>query len=160
MQETKTKHAGSRGGSGAWTVALLATALILLGLLVYGRKLGWDLGLPFLKRDPPPSPMVSLPDVVVGLRGGGPDLYVDAAFDLEVASEQDREAVRRHLPRVREETIEVLSALSPEELRGNGELAKVKSRLLERFRNVMPSQRLHALYLTYLAVARRDDTRR
>ena len=160
MADSKTKHAGSRSGSAAWTVALLAMALVLLGLLVYGRNLGWGLGLAWLRREPPATPMVSLPDVVVGLRGGGPDLYVDAAFDLEVASEQDQEAVRRHLPRVREETIQLLSTLSPDELRGRGELAKVKARLLERFRNVMPRQQLKALYLTYLAVARGDDNGR
>src|SRR4051812_4905124 len=111
MEDTNTKDAGSRGSTAAWTVGLLLTALLLLGLLVYGRNWGWALR--FLRRDPPASPMVSLPDVVVGLRSGGPDLYVDAAFDLEVASEQDQEAVRRHLPRVREETIQILSALSP-----------------------------------------------
>jgi len=40
------------------------------------------------------KPIVSLPDVVVALNGPT-DLYVDAAFDLEVASEQDRDAVKR-----------------------------------------------------------------
>lgn len=98
------------------------------------------------------KPIVSLPDVVVALNGPT-DLYVDAAFDLEVASEQDRDAVNRQLPRVRNETIEFLSRLTPNELRGSAALTETKARLLDRFRGVMPRQRLEALYLSYLAVA-------
>ena len=98
------------------------------------------------------KPIVSLPDVVVALNGPR-ELYVDAAFDLEVASEQDRDAVKRQLPRVRNETIEFLSQLTPDELRGSAELNKTKARLLDRFRGAMPRQRLEALYLSYLAVA-------
>lgn len=98
------------------------------------------------------KPIVSLPDVVVALNGPA-DLYVDAAFDLEVASEQDRDAVNRQLPRVRNETIEFLSQLTPNELRGSAALSETKARLLDRFRGVMPRQRLEALYLSYLAVA-------
>lgn len=98
------------------------------------------------------KPIVSLPDVVVALNGPT-DLYVDAAFDLEVASEQDRDAVKRQLPRVRNETIAFLSQLTPNELRGSAELSKTKARLLDRFRDVLPRQQLDALYLSYLAVA-------
>jgi flagellar basal body-associated protein FliL len=98
------------------------------------------------------KPIVSLPDVVVALNGPT-DLYVDAAFDLEVASEQDRDAVKSQLPRVRNETIAFLSQLTPDELRGSAELTKTKARLLDRFRDVLPRQRLDALYLSYLAVA-------
>lgn len=153
----------------AWPIAIVLTVLVVLGLCA-GKKggRGWGWSISFLgsafsvngsdsdSGDEASNPTLSLPDVVVGLRGGGTDLYVDAAFDLEVASEQDREAVRRQLSRVRDETIGFLSQLSPDELRGSDELTRMKMRLLERFRTAMPSQRLKALYLTYLAVARMD----
>jgi flagellar basal body-associated protein FliL len=103
-------------------------------------------------RDKAEKPIVSLPDVVVALNGPSL-LYVDAAFDLEVASERDRDAVKQQLPRVRHAMISFLSQLTPDELRGSAELAKTKARLLDRFRGVMPEQRLEALYLSYLAVA-------
>jgi flagellar basal body-associated protein FliL len=165
----KVKPVTSKRGPGAWPIAILLTVLVAIGLFVCAKGgRGWGLGISFLgsafsgdsadgdNGDQASNPTLSLPDVVVGLRGGGTDLYVDAAFDLEVASEQDRDAVRGQLSRVRDETIGFLSELSPDELRGSGELAKVKTRLLERFRNVMPNQRLKALYLTYLAVAQMD----
>jgi len=146
-------------------VVLLATGAVV-ALLVVARSVG-GLGLdvpfpnPFSEmvgepedhyREKAEKPIVSLPSVVVALNGPS-HLYVDAAFDLEVASEQDRDAVKQQLARVRHETISFLSQLTPDELRGSAELNKTKARLLDRFRGAMPRQRLEALYLSYLAVA-------
>ena len=146
-------------------VAVLVTGMVV-GLLVLATSIGgWELpsSLPrnaFANvfgepdyRERAEHPIVSLPDVVVGLNGA-PDLYVDAAFDLEVASEADREAVRLQLSRMREETISFLSALGPDELRGSDELTRTKARLLDRFRSALPNQHLKALYVTYLTVAK------
>jgi len=144
-------------------VVLLAIGAVLALLVVVRSVGGLGLDVPFpnpfsaMAGEPDylakaEKPIVSLPDVVVALNGPS-QLYVDAAFDLEVASEQDRDAVKQQLPRVRHETISFLSQLSPDELRGSAELAKTKARLLDRFRGVMPRQRLEALYLSYLAVA-------
>ncbi len=143
-----------------WTIVVALNLLVVVALLLYGTSRDRWSGVTFgflsgdaTDSDGPDGPILRLPDVVVGLRSVGGDLYVDAAFDLEVASVQDREAVRRQLPRVRNETIAFLSELSPEELRGSDELARTKARLLERYRNVLPSQRLSAIYLSYLAIA-------
>src|SRR6266478_7499242 len=165
MKKIKRLVIGS--GSGAWAVAILLNAIMVIGLLSYGKDgVSWEY-VPFLRKafsgdkaasgdgEQMSSPTLSLPEVVVGLRGSDSDLlYVDAAFSLEVASERDREAVSKQIPRVRDTTIGFLSDVTPTELRGSGELARTKARLLERFRNVLPSQRLKAVYLTYLAVAR------
>jgi flagellar basal body-associated protein FliL len=158
----KSKRATHRHWSAA--LVLLATGG-LVALLVLAKSVGgWGLEAfppnPFSRvmgdegdyRRRAAKPIVSLPDVVVALNGPT-DLYVDAAFDLEVASEQDRDAVTRQMPRVRNETIEFLSQLTPNELRGSAELSRTKARLLDRFRGAMPRQRLEALYLSYLAVA-------
>jgi flagellar basal body-associated protein FliL len=147
-------------------VVLLATSATIALLVMVRSMGGWglgSLGVPFPNpfsamagdgdyRDKAEKPIVSLPDVVVALNGTSL-LYVDAAFDLEVASERDRDAVKQQLPRVRHEMISFLSQLTPDELRGSAELAKTKARLLDRFRGVLPEQRLEALYLSYLAVA-------
>ncbi len=157
----KSKRARHR----RWSTALVVLAAGgVVAMLVLTRSVGgWGLEAfppnPFSRmagdgdyRQRAAKPIVSLPDVVVAL-SGPTDLYVDAAFDLEVASEQDRDAVNRQLPRVRNETIEFLSQLTPDELRGSAELSKTKARLLDRFRGALPRQRLEALYLSYLAVA-------
>ena len=49
--------------------------------------------------------------------------------------------------------ISFLSQLTADELRGSAEPGQTKARLLDRFRGVLPEQRLEALYLSYLAVA-------
>jgi flagellar basal body-associated protein FliL len=144
-------------------VVLLAAGVVVAVIVVVRSVSGWGLDVPFpnpfaeMAGEPEylqkaEKPIVSLPDVVVALNGPSA-LYVDAAFDLEVASEQDRDAVKRQLARVRHETISFLSQLTPDELRGSAELTKTKARLLDRFRGAMPRQRLEALYLSYLAVA-------
>ena len=150
----------------AWAVVILLNAAIVLALLGYSQDGGGWQNIPFLRSVLPGgggdqavaegkrSPTVKLPEVVVGLRGRDEELlYVDAAFDLEVASERDRDAVSKQMPRVRETTIVFLADLSPDQLRGSGELARTKGRLLERFRDALPRQSLKALYVTYLAIA-------
>ncbi len=146
-------------------MVLLATALVVVLLALARSRGGWGLEVPFARslfsgagdnsdyRQMAEKPIVSLPNVVVALNGSS-ELYVDAAFDLEVASEEDRDAINQQMPRVRNETIEFLRQLSPDELRGSAELSKTKARLLDRFRGVLPKQRLEALYLSYLAVAK------
>jgi flagellar basal body-associated protein FliL len=146
-------------------IVLLGTGIVV-GLVVFASSVGgWGLEVPFARnlfseargdsdyRQMAAKPIVSLPDVIVALNGST-ELYVDAAFDLEVASENDREAITKQMPRVRNETIEFLRQLSPDELRGSAELSKTKARLLDRFRGVLPEQRLEAIYLSYLAVAK------
>lgn len=149
-----------------WLIGALLVPGILIGLFAISETAdGWGLS-SLLQRNLAPGaggagdyrrhaqyPIVDLPNVVVGL-GGGSGVYVDAAFDLEVASEDDRAAVRRQLPRVREETISFLSDLNADELRGSGAISKTKARLLDRFRTMMPAERLNALYVTYFTVAK------
>lgn len=147
-----------------WVIPILAGHMIVIGLLLFTKhRDGWAITNPYrlltLGHDEvgvTKNPILTLPNVVVGLHGSGPadKVYVDVAFDLEVGSEQDREALRQRLPRLRNETIEFLSDLRPDELRGSGELARTKSRLLARYSNVVPERRLKALYLSYLVVGR------
>ena len=165
MEKKRVEHPPGKHRRGRWTVVIVAGGLIVLGLLTFGGILrGVRGGIPlsrevfswetaFSDPDRTSPTILSLPDVVVKLKvADGPDVFVDAAFDLELASAQDREAVRQQLSRVREETIGFLSELSPAELRGSDELTKTKARLLERVQNLVPSRRLKALYLSYLAV--------
>ena len=98
------------------------------------------------------GPVLSLPNVVVNLHSGDADSFVDATFDLEVASEKDRAAIQQKLPRIQEASIDVLSSLRPEDLKGSQGLDRTKGRLLERFRDLAPRQRLKAVYVNHLVV--------
>jgi flagellar basal body-associated protein FliL len=98
------------------------------------------------------GPVLSLPKVVVNLHSADADAFVDAAFDLEVATEKDRDAIQEKLPRIQEASINLLSSLRPEDLKGSEGLARMKGRLLERFRDLAPRQRLKAVYVNHLVV--------
>ena len=98
------------------------------------------------------GPTVKLPNVVVKLQSSNVDLYVDASFELEVATEQDQAAVRKRMAVLREATIGILSGLTPSEVRGRSEIQRTKDRLLERFRAVVPSGELRALYVNNFIV--------
>ncbi|MDX2024161.1 MAG: flagellar basal body-associated FliL family protein [Deltaproteobacteria bacterium] len=97
----------------------------------------------------PVGPVVRLPDTLVRLQGHE-DLYVEASFDLEVSVEDDKEAVKAQLLRIHDATIEVLSKLGPEQLRGSRQLEKTKTRLLARLRREVPGQSLRAVYVSRL----------
>jgi flagellar basal body-associated protein FliL len=145
--------------SGLYVVASIASSLLLLALFIHWRTTGsWDLPWPFSPPDSPSSqaavgPVVSLPKVVVRLHGAESDVFLHAAFDLEVASERDKEVVRRQMPRLRDATIAVLSEMDSEDLKvGASAIEKTKGRLLERFQKMIPDRRLESLYVTsYLA---------
>lgn len=99
-----------------------------------------------------PGPMVKVSNVNVMIHSGDTDHFVEAGFALEVASEEDRQIVKRRLSRLREASIGLLSGMRPEELRGSEGLEKAKATLLESFQKVIPHQRLKAVYVTNLVV--------
>ena len=148
----------SRDRSGLYAVAtIVSAALVLVVLIQRTDTRSWSL--PFQgdeggpQGQPAVGPVVHLPKVIVRVRAAESDVYVNAAFDLEVTSEQDKEAVRRQMPRLRDATIEVLSGMNSDDARGGSSaLATTKARLLERFRTLIPARHLEALYVTsYLA---------
>jgi len=155
----------SSGRGGAVAVLTLASAFLAIGLLVnvtetggWGRFVG-SLGTSQSAERKGPGaddqglgPILSLPNVIVRLRADDEDLYLNVAFDLEVATERDKDAVRERLPRIQEATIRVLSDMTPADVRGSQQLAKAKARLLERFRSVVPGRQLRSLYVNYLVV--------
>lgn len=95
---------------------------------------------------------MKLPNIQVKLQTADADLYVDAAFELEVATERDKAAVHQRLSRLREAEIGILSGLTPADVRGSREIARTKERLLEKFRGVLPGHDLRALYVNSLIV--------
>ena len=159
---------GQRSSSdfaGIASVGVILSSVLAIGLLLPSR-LGpqWSAMNPFAdgdgaasRKSSPPGdgamgPVLSLPEVTVNLHGGDADLVVDAAFDLEVATEKDRDAIRERMPRIQEASIDLLSSLGPEDLKGSRGLDRMKGLLLERFRDLAPRQRLKAVYVNHLVV--------
>lgn len=151
--------------SGALVAVTLASALVALGSLARVSETGgWAMfnslkGAPSSAGrtepdggEPGIGPILNLPHVIVKLQVNDRDLYVDVAFDLEVGSEPDKDAVRDRLARIQEATIKVLSESTPDDVRGSRHLSRTKARLLERFRGVVPGRNLKALYVSYLMV--------
>jgi flagellar basal body-associated protein FliL len=151
----------SQDRSGLYVFASLASSIAMLALLIHWRSadpraLSWRS--PAQKSAPgqaPVGPVVSLPKVIVRVHAAETDVFLHAAFDLEVTSERDKEAVGRQMPRLRDATIAVLSELGSDELQGGADaMRKTKGRLLARFKQVLPDRRLEALYVrSYLSVA-------
>jgi flagellar basal body-associated protein FliL len=148
----------SRDRSGIYAIATIVSAAVVLSLLIHRKETGsWglsSLSWPLSEESGQPGqaavgPVVNLPKVIVRVGAAESDVYVHAAFDLEVASEQDKEAVRKLMPRLRHATIDVLSTMSAGEARGGTHaMTKTKARLLDQFRKVIPDRHLEALYVT------------
>ncbi|HEY4185901.1 MAG TPA: flagellar basal body-associated FliL family protein [Polyangia bacterium] len=161
----KKSQRSSSDFTGVVAVGVILSSFLAIGLLLPSR-LGpvWSTMNPFADSDGPAQkqsgtpgdgamgPVLSLPKVVVNLHAGDADAFVDAAFDLEVATEKDRDAIQEKLPRIQEASINLLSSLRPEDLKGSEGLDRMKGRLLERFRDLAPRQRLKAVYVSHLVV--------
>jgi len=155
------KRSFSSRHSGALAVLTLASALVAVGSLAHlGETEGWTIFNPLRGPSSSPGrgepdggelgPILNLPNVLVKLQAADRDVYVDVAFDLEVGSEHDKDAVQDRLSRIQDATVKVLSEATPDDMRGPRRLARTKARLLERFRSVVSGRNLKALYVSYL----------
>ena len=98
------------------------------------------------------GPKVALEDFVVHLRNTETDRYARFGFEVEVASDRDKEALGRQLSMVRDAFITHLSDLTLEELQGSAGLMQTKAHLMERLTALVPGVRLRALYITDFVV--------
>ncbi len=93
------------------------------------------------------GPTLKVGDLIVQLRDPEVDRYAKMSFDLEVGSEEEKNAVSPSLPRVREALISYFSDRTPEELRGSEGLAKAKKDLLEKVRDIA-GKRVKNIYIS------------
>ncbi len=103
-------------------------------------------------RDSPPGPTIRLPDFVVHLSNNDAERYARMAFEIEVATEPDKEKVQAHLPRIRDAFLTYLSDRSVEELRGGEGISRLKQGLQQKLTEFMPGVPVRALYITDLVV--------
>jgi len=156
----------SRGGGSKLLPALLAAnSLMLAGVLALlllrpaGGKPsgsakeegGHEPGAKAAK-GPPVGPTQKVADFVVHLRDTDTDRYARVSFEIEVATEADKERLGAALPRVRDGFIAYLSDRTFDELRGSDGLGHTKEELVKQLEKSVPDLAVKALYITDIVV--------
>lgn len=98
------------------------------------------------------GPTVRLADFVVHLRDTEADHYARVTFDVEVATEEDKNKVGLAVPRIRDGVIAYLADRSFDELRGSDALVRTKENLLEKIRKTLPGTNIKGLYISDIVV--------
>ena len=94
------------------------------------------------------GPTLRLADFVVHLRNPESDRYARFSFEIEIASERDKETLTARTAQVRDAFIIFLSDRTVEELRGGAGLDKLKQALFERLLEVAKDCHVRNLYIT------------
>lgn len=94
------------------------------------------------------GPTLRLADFVVHLRNPESDRYARFAFEIEIASERDKESLTARTAQLRDAFIIFLSDRTVEELRGGAGLDKLKQALFERLLEVAKDCHVRNLYIT------------
>jgi flagellar FliL protein len=171
MAEGGDKGAAAKGGGGSKLVpALLVVNLLLvaavLGLFLVkggagaagggqaagGAQAEGKPGEPGKDGPPAPGPTAKLADFVVHLRNPDADRYARLSFEIEVATEEDKNRLAAFTPRVRDGFIAYLSDRTFEELRGSEAITRTKQALEERLAQMAPGVTVRGVYVTDLVI--------
>ncbi len=99
-----------------------------------------------------PGPTQKMPDFVVHLRDPETDRYARVSFEVEVATEEEKNKLTAYMPRIRDAFISYLSDRTLEELRGSESIARTKGALAERMGQLAPDVKIQGLYITDLVI--------
>lgn len=103
-------------------------------------------------KGPVPGPTQKMADFVVHLRDPEADRYARVSFEVEVATEEEKNKLTGYMPRIRDAFIAYLSDRTLEELRGSESIARTKAALAERMAQLSPGVRIRGLYVTDLVI--------
>jgi flagellar FliL protein len=95
-----------------------------------------------------PGPILKLENFVIQLKTVDADRYVRLAFDIEVGTEQDKEAMTAHLSHIRDMVITYFADRTLDELRGSEAMERTKATLIKRIDDVVPGRRIKNLFIT------------
>jgi flagellar FliL protein len=101
---------------------------------------------------PGAGPTVRLADFVVHLRNPETDRYARISFELEVATDKDKDVLTLHQAQIRDAFLAYLSDRTVEELRGSSGLSLIKSSLLKIASDLAPEAHLRAIFITDFVV--------
>lgn len=100
------------------------------------------------KKPAGPGPTVKLDDFVVRLRNPETDRFARVSFEVQVASDRDKEILTGSMARIRDTFIGELTERTVEELRGTEGLNAMKAALTKRLKELVPNCRIRGLYVT------------
>lgn len=95
-----------------------------------------------------PGPSLRLDAFIVQIRAAEGDRYAHMTIELEIASDADKPAFDRRMPRIRDGIIGYLADRNEDELRGSEGLGHVKEALVKKLDEIVPGHRVRGLYIT------------
>ncbi len=98
------------------------------------------------------GPTLRLADFTARLHGIDTDRYARLSIEIEVPTEKDRDELTAYMPQIRDGFISYLADSTLDDFTGSANIAKTKEKLSERLHQVVPTQKIRALYITDLVV--------
>jgi flagellar FliL protein len=95
-----------------------------------------------------PGPILKMESFVIQLRTTDSDRYARVAFDIELATENDRGTVNARTSQLRDAIIAYFSDRTLDELRGSEGMERTKIALLKKFDELVPGRRIRGLFVT------------
>jgi flagellar basal body-associated protein FliL len=101
---------------------------------------------------PEGGPIVRIDDVTVQLKPFEEDRYVHLSVGLEVDTKPSEDLVSRRASEIRDAILRTFADRTTEQLRGSEGLTLLKQSLMKQLRQIVPGQRIRAVYLTQFAI--------
>ncbi len=98
------------------------------------------------------GPTLRLADFTARLHGIDTDRYARISIEIEVPTEKDRDDLAAYMPQIRDGFISYLADATLDDLTGSANLVKTKEKLSQRLHEIVPNQKIRALYITDLVV--------
>ena len=95
-----------------------------------------------------PGPILKLENFVIQLKTVDQDRYVRLAFDVEVGTEEDKNAITAHMSHIRDLVIAFFADRTLDELRGSEAMERTKAMLIKKIDEIVPGQRIKNLFIT------------
>jgi flagellar basal body-associated protein FliL len=98
------------------------------------------------------GPTLRLADFTARLHGIDTDRYARLSMEIEVPTEKERDDLSAYMPQIRDGFISYLSDCTLDDFTGSANVLKTKEKLTERLHQIVPNQKIRALYITDLVV--------
>jgi flagellar FliL protein len=95
-----------------------------------------------------PGPILKLENFVIQLKTVDQDRYVRLAFDVEVQTEDDKNAITAHMSHIRDLVIAFFADRTLDELRGSEAMERTKATLIKKIDEIVPGKRIKNLFIT------------
>jgi flagellar basal body-associated protein FliL len=98
------------------------------------------------------GPTLRLADFTARLHGIDTDRYARLSIEIEVPTEKERDELSAYMPQIRDGFISYLADCNLDDFTGSANIAKTRDKLSQKLHEVVPTQKIRALYITDLVV--------